>query len=86
VLFNSCTSANVTVACTLVGKGDRIFSDRLNHASIIGRCRLKRGRNPNLQQPRPDHLEALLASRIPGRSLSSRRIFSMEGDAAICRG
>jgi glycine C-acetyltransferase len=83
LLFNSCTSANVTVACTLVGKGDRIFSDRLNHASIIDGCRLSAAETAIYNNRDLDHLAALLAEPHQGQKLViTDGIFSMEGDAA----
>lgn len=93
LLFNSCTSANVTVACTLAGKGDRIFSDRLNHASIIDGCRLSAAETRIYNNRDLDHLAALLQEPHSGAKLViTDGIFSMEGDAAdlpkmiaICR-
>lgn len=83
LLFNSCTSANVAVACTLVGKGDRIFSDRLNHASIIDGCRLSAAENQVYNHADFAHLEALLAAPGDGKKLViTDGVFSMEGDAA----
>ena len=83
LLFNSCTSANVAVACTLVGKGDRIFSDRLNHASIIDGCRLSAAETRVYNNRDLGHLEALLAEPHDGAKLViTDGIFSMEGDAA----
>jgi glycine C-acetyltransferase len=83
LLFNSCTSANVTVACTLVGKGDRIFSDRLNHASIIDGCRLSTAETRIYNNRDLDHLEALLSEpHSGGKLVITDGIFSMEGDAA----
>jgi glycine C-acetyltransferase len=87
LLFNSCTSANVAVACTLVGKGDRIFSDRLNHASIIDGCRLSAAENHVYNHADFAHLDALLAEPgdAPGpgkRLVITDGVFSMEGDAA----
>jgi len=83
LLFNSCTSANVAVACTLVGKGDRIFSDRLNHASIIDGCRLSAADNHVYNHADFAHLEAQLAEPGAGKKLViTDGVFSMEGDAA----
>lgn len=83
LLFNSCTSANVAVACTLVGKGDRIFSDRLNHASIIDGCRLSAAETRIYENRDLDHLDALLSEPHAGNKLViTDGIFSMEGDAA----
>jgi glycine C-acetyltransferase len=83
LLFNSCTSANVAVACTLVGKGDRIFSDRLNHASIIDGCRLSAAETRIYNNRDLRHLEALLAEPHDGEKLViTDGVFSMEGDVA----
>jgi glycine C-acetyltransferase len=83
LLFNSCTSANVAVACTLVGKGYRVFSDRLNHASIIDGCRLSAAETVIYNNRDLDHLAALLSEPHDGDKLViTDGIFSMEGDAA----
>ncbi|MGD9920676.1 MAG: aminotransferase class I/II-fold pyridoxal phosphate-dependent enzyme [Pseudorhodoplanes sp.] len=83
LLFNSCTSANVAVACTLAGKDDRIFSDRLNHASIIDGCRLSPAKTRIYENRDLDHLDALLSEPHHGaRLVITDGIFSMEGDAA----
>jgi glycine C-acetyltransferase len=83
LLFNSCTSANVAVACTLIGQGDRIFSDRLNHASIIDGCRLSAAESRVYNHADLAHLEAQLAEPGAGKKLViTDGVFSMEGDAA----
>jgi len=83
LLFNSCTAANVTVACTLAGKGDVIFSDRLNHASIIDGCRLSAAETRVYNNRDLAHLESLLrAPHDGGKLVITDGIFSMEGDAA----
>jgi glycine C-acetyltransferase len=86
LLFNSCTSANVAVACTLVRQGDRIFSDRLNHASIIDGCRLSAAESRVYNHADFAHLEAQLAEPGAGKKLViTDGVFSMEGDAADLR-
>lgn len=83
LLFNSGYQANVGVISALVGPEDVVFSDALNHASIIDGCRLSRART--VVYPHLD-LEALRASlaREPGRRklIASDSLFSMDGDRA----
>ena len=82
LLFNSCTSANVAVACTLVGEGDRIMSDRLNHASIIDGCRLSRATTQVYEHQDFEQLERLLRAATSRRTLVlTDGVFSMEGSA-----
>jgi 8-amino-7-oxononanoate synthase len=83
LLFNSGYHANVGTIATLVGPDDAVFSDELNHASIIDGCRLSRARVVVYPHRDTAALDALLA-----RSTSRRRlvvtdsIFSMDGDIA----
>jgi glycine C-acetyltransferase len=66
-----------------VGAGDRIFSDRLNHASIIDGCRLSAAESRVYNHADFAHLEAQLAEPGAGRKLViTDGVFSMEGDAA----
>lgn len=83
LLFNSGYHANVGVLSALAGPEDVVFSDALNHASIIDGCRLSRART--VVYPHLD-LAALRASlaREPGRRplIVSDSLFSMDGDRA----
>lgn len=82
-LFNSGYHANTGVIPTLVGAGDIVFSDALNHASIIDGCRLSRAQV--VVFPHGD-IAALgqLLSEHPGarRLVVSDSVFSMDGDVA----
>lgn len=83
LLFSSGYAANVGLLPALCGKGDVIFSDSLNHASIIDGCRLSGARV--LVYPHND-MAALdrLAREHPGRRrvVVSDAVFSMGGDVA----
>ena len=77
--------ANQAAIPPLVGKDDVIFSDRLNHASIIDGCRLSRAKIIVYEHCAPDHLE----SQVKEHLSSYRRgmvitdgVFSMDGDVA----
>ncbi|MBI3256583.1 MAG: 8-amino-7-oxononanoate synthase [Actinobacteria bacterium] len=86
VLFPTGYAANLGVLTTFGGPGVRIFSDELNHASIIDGCRLS-GADVRIYRHRDlEHLEALL---VAGRREGSARtivisdsVFSMDGDIA----
>jgi 8-amino-7-oxononanoate synthase len=83
LLFNSGYHANVGIISALLGPEDVVFSDALNHASIIDGCRLSRARV--VVYPHND-LEALRRSLAtePGRRrlIVSDSLFSMDGDRA----
>ncbi len=83
VLFPTGYHANVGVITTLVRRGDAVFSDRLNHASIIDGCRLS-GADVHVY-PHADAgaLAALLTRHpAPRRLVVTDSVFSMDGDHA----
>ena len=84
LVFNSGFQLNTGVVSTLVGEGDAVFSDALNHASIVDGCRLSRAKVAVYGHLDMNHLEGELK-----RSSSARRklivtesLFSMDGDEA----
>ncbi len=83
LLFGSGYLANTGIIPTLAGKGDTIFSDRLNHASIIDGCRLS-GAKVNIYDHNDHvHLKKLLSEKSGGRRLIvTEAVFSMDGDIA----
>jgi 8-amino-7-oxononanoate synthase len=82
-LFNSGYAANVGVLTTLLRPGDVVFSDELNHASIIDGCRLSRAEIAVVPHRDTRALEAALRARSGRRRIVvSESLFSMDGDFA----
>lgn len=85
LVFSSGYAANLAVLRSLAGPADAVFSDALNHASLIDGCRLSRAAVHVYRHKDIDHLADLL--RTEGRSARRRLIvsdtvFSMDGDIA----
>jgi glycine C-acetyltransferase len=82
--FQSGFNANLATIPALVGKGDVIFSDRLNHASIIDGCRLSGAKIVAYEHVSPESLRAAIAAERQagfGRALIvTDGVFSMDGD------
>lgn len=88
LLFNSGYHANVGINSTLAGKGDVIFSDKLNHASIIDGMRLSDGKFFRYPHNDMDALEKLLLREradFNNAIIVSESVFSMDGDIADIR-
>lgn len=88
LLFNTGFQCNATVVPALAGAGDTVFSDQLNHASLVDGCRLARAAGADVQVYRHLDLEDL-ARRLEARPaqgglalVATDAVFSMDGDAA----
>jgi glycine C-acetyltransferase/8-amino-7-oxononanoate synthase len=84
VLFGSGYLANLGVIGALAGAGDTVFSDELNHASIIDGCRLSRAEVVVYRHGDVDHLEWSMRRHggRGGRVIVTDSVFSMDGDVA----
>ena len=84
LLFNSGYQANVGLVSALAGPEDTVFSDALNHASLIDGCRLSRARVVVYRHADAGDLERKLRAEPPRRRLLiiTDSVFSMDGDHA----
>jgi 8-amino-7-oxononanoate synthase len=86
VCFPTGFAANLGVLSVLGGPGVRVYSDELNHASIIDGCRLSRAEVAVYRHRDLGHLEELLSSgdtppKMPSLVVTDS-VFSMDGDVA----
>ena len=85
ISFQSGFCANLAVIPTITGDGDLIFSDSLNHASIIDACRLTKAKVIRYEHSDMNDLRAKLTETKdhPGKKLLvTDGVFSMDGDIA----
>ncbi|MCD8378175.1 MAG: pyridoxal phosphate-dependent aminotransferase family protein, partial [Candidatus Gastranaerophilales bacterium] len=85
LIFNTGYQCNLGVVSTLARGGDVIFSDKLNHASIIDGIKLSGADFHRYKHLDYDHLEELLEkhrSKYDKALIVSETIFSMDGDVA----
>jgi 8-amino-7-oxononanoate synthase len=83
VLFGSGYLANMGVIQALAREGDVVFSDALNHASIIDGCRLARAETFVYRHLDTEHLEwGLREAGGRGSLIITDGVFSMDGDLA----
>lgn len=85
LIFNSGYHGNVGINSSLASKGDVIFSDKLNHASIIDGMKLSQGKFFRYQHNDMESLERLLKrerDNFKTAFIVSESVFSMDGDIA----
>lgn len=84
ILYGSCWNANEGLFQTVIAEEDAIFSDELNHASIIDGIRLSRGRRLRYRNRDVADLRRLLEENRDARNklIMTDGVFSMEGSLA----
>jgi 8-amino-7-oxononanoate synthase len=91
LLFNTGFQANATLIPALVGAGDGVFSDALNHASLVDGCRMARASGAHLGIYRHGDLADLEGQLLAWRAaapasalalVATDAVFSMDGDGA----
>jgi 8-amino-7-oxononanoate synthase len=82
ITFSSGYVTNLTVISTLMGRGDYVFSDKLNHASIVDGCLMSGAEFRRFRHNDMAHLEGLLRNAPPdvAKLVIADSVFSMDGD------
>jgi glycine C-acetyltransferase len=82
ITYSSGYATNLTVVSTLMGRGDYIFSDKLNHASIVDGCLMSGAEFRRFRHNDMAHLETLLknAPADVSKLVIADSVFSMDGD------
>lgn len=94
ITYTSGYVTNLTVVSALVGRGDYVFSDKLNHASIVDGCLMSGANFRRFRHNDMDDLERRLkqAPAEAAKLVIADAVFSMDGDiidlprmSALCR-
>ena len=82
ITYSSGYATNLTVISTLMGRGDYVFSDKLNHASIVDGCLMSGAEFRRFRHNDIEHLEGLLknAPADVAKLVIADSVFSMDGD------
>ncbi len=82
VTYSSGYVTNLTVISGLMGRGDYVFSDKLNHASIVDGCLMSGAEFRRFRHNDMEHLEGLLknAPADVAKMVVADSVFSMDGD------
>ena len=84
--FSTGYLANLAVTPTLAGRGDAVFADKLNHASLIDAMQLAKANGAEVQRYPHNDVAALerqlAASNAARRVIVTDAVFSMDGDLA----
>ena len=82
VTYSSGYATNLTVVSTMVGRGDYVISDKLNHASIVDGCLMSGATFLRFRHKDMDALENRLKQGDPdaARLVIADSVFSMDGD------
>ena len=82
VTYTSGYATNLTVVSTLMGRGDYVLSDKLNHASIVDGCLMSGAEFRRFKHNDMAHLETMLKNVPEGaaKMVVADSVFSMDGD------
>ena len=82
ITYTSGYATNLTVVSTMMGRGDYVFSDKLNHASIVDGCLMSGAEFRRFRHNDMAHLEGLLknAPSDVAKMVIADSVFSMDGD------
>ncbi len=82
ITYSSGYATNLSVVSTLMGRGDYVFSDKINHASIVDGCLMSGAEFRRYRHNDMAHLEGLLknAPADVAKLVIADSVFSMDGD------